>query len=263
MEYYTGEYNLENIEKFNFIDEILSGIYFLHITYKYKSKFNYIEQLINTEYKKSKKETLVILKKQFTEDDLAITKLDLSILNSLYLHYYKISYNAGKLSFKARRKWIINVLISDINKQGSFQEKHMVILEFKKNLSKTLKYIDLISNYSTCKNLDIINDHARWVKLIRNLKDDNVINEENAWINLGPAYSTPKTQICILIFILRKNNFFNTTTQKLINEVMRDFFKISFSDSNYNEKKTIIRDEMGMDSTNQYFKIYIKLKSYI
>lgn len=264
MEHYSEEYNFENLVQVNVLNEICSNLYFAFISIKYKNKFNYLEKILNSEYEKAKKETTEILSSKFSEDDFTTTKLNLSILNSLYFHYYRISYNEGKLSFNARKKWIINTLISDIDRQKSYYLKYNFILEFKKNLTKTLVYLELISNHNIYKsNPDIIKEKTKWSELIRNLKNDNILNEENHWINLGSEYSKPKTQIAILIFILRENNYFNTTNQKLINNVICGFFEESFSDSYYTEIKGILGDENGIESTNQHFKTYTKLKSYL
>lgn len=264
MEQYSKEYNLENLGEVNIFNEICSNLYFFYISYKYKNKFNYLENVLNIEYEKVKEETSNILKGKFTKDDFTTTKLNLSILNSLYLHYYRLSCNEGKLSFNARKKWIINTLISDIDKQASYYIKYTFILEFKKNLTKSLKYLDLISNYNRPKsNLDIIEEHTKWLELIRNLKKDSIIDENNHWLDLGHEYSQPKTQVAVLIYILNATKYLNTKQQNLIIKVICGFFGISFSESYYTTIKKILGDERSIEPSNQYFNIYIKLKSYL
>lgn len=264
MEYYSAEYNLENLGEVNIFNEICSNLYFFYISCKYKNKFNFLENILSVEFEKAKEETSKVLKGKFTEDDFTTTKLNFSILNSLYLHYYRLSFNEGKLSFNARNKWIINTLISDIDKQTSSYIKYSLVLEFKKNLTKSLKYKDLISSYMTCKKKShIIKEHVKWIRLIENLKKDSIIDISNHWIGLGPGFSKPKTQVTVLIFILEKNKYFNTTNQKEINKEIWDFFKVYYSDSYYSSIKKTLNDPMGIEPSNQYFNIYIKLESYL
>ena len=264
MEFYEKEYIYENNEKYSRISEFFCALEFLYLKIKYKSIYGYVEHFFNNEVEKSKIDAIEVLENEFTYDKLITTKLNLSILKSLYRHYYLISCSESKISNIARKKWIINTLILDINEQNSFFYKRMVVCNFKKNLSKTLKYLYIITHYEDNQEVpDLIEDESKWTKLIRKLKDDKIIDKENHWEGFENGFSKSKTQLAVLACILVNQKILREDSQKQTTIFIKSIFGEYLGQNIYSEVKKGLDIKNKVEKNNPYYKIHKKLKSYL
>jgi len=178
---YSGEYQIFDKGQAPILNGIHAFFYIFYIVIKYKSIKNYLKITLKNAKIYAINDSKTQLNKGILFADYENLKLDFSISNSLFKHYYLLSSTAKRNTFKEHEDWIIQTCFNDIKKVSDDRLKYLFICHFKNNLKDTLKLIHLIGTYEKADIMTFekcFKDEDDIVKLMFLLKKYNVLDSK-------------------------------------------------------------------------------------